>query len=287
MYGYVIVNKPELKFKEYDIYRSYYCGLCTSLKEKYGFGGQISLSYDMTFLVILLTGLYEPETIEYEARCAAHPIAKHKVRTNEVTEYAADMNLLMTYYKCADDWKDEKKFTRLAYAKALKKRVERILEKYPQKAEIIQHELEGLSAAERAGEDNIDCAASYFANIMAEIMVMKDDEWAGELHKMGYQLGKFIYLCDAYEDLEEDIKSGRYNVFCTHMNKADFDTFCENILNAMMAECVRTFERLPIVEQAQILRNILYSGVWIRFQTVKDRRTKQIKQKGERSDRSI
>ena len=111
MYGYVIVNKPELKFKEYDRYRSYYCGLCDILREQYGIRGQVSLSYDMTFLVILLTGLYEPQTAYLEKRCIIHPVAKHPVRKNEVTSYVADMNVLMAYYKCVDDWKDEKKVT--------------------------------------------------------------------------------------------------------------------------------------------------------------------------------
>ena len=213
MYGYVIVNKPELKFKEYDRYRSYYCGLCDILREQYGIRGQVSLSYDMTFLVILLTGLYEPQTAYLEERCIVHPVAKHPVRKNEVTSYVADMNVLMAYYKCVDDWKDEKKVTRLTYSRLLKGQVKKICGKYPQKAEAIRQALSGLSAAEKAGEENIDRAASYFATVMSVVMAMKEDEWTEELQKMGYQLGKFIYLCDAYEDAEEDIKAGRYNVF--------------------------------------------------------------------------
>ena len=134
MYGYVIVNKPELKFKEYDRYRSYYCGLCDILREQYGIRGQVSLSYDMTFLVILLTGLYEPQTAYLEERCIIHPVAKHPVRKNEVTSYVADMNVLMAYYKCVDDWKDEKKVTRLTYSRLLKGQVKKICGKYPQKA---------------------------------------------------------------------------------------------------------------------------------------------------------
>ena len=144
MYGYVIVNKPELKFKEYDRYRSYYCGLCDILREQYGIRGQVSLSYDMTFLVILLTGLYEPQTAYLEERCTIHPVAKHPVRKNEVTSYVADMNVLMAYYKCVDDWKDEKKVTRLTYSRLLKGQVKRICGKYPQKAEAIRQALSGF-----------------------------------------------------------------------------------------------------------------------------------------------
>ena len=62
MFGYIVMNKPEIKFKDFDLYRSFYCGLCRELKSKYGISGQISLTYDMTFVVILLSALYEPHT---------------------------------------------------------------------------------------------------------------------------------------------------------------------------------------------------------------------------------
>ena len=125
MYGYVVVNKPELKIKEYDMYRSYYCGLCEELLSDYGINGQISISYDMTFLLVLLTGLYEPDTTYKEARCIAHPVHKHPVRRNKITTYVADMNVLMTYYKCMDDWNDEKKVLKRGYAGLLEKSLRR------------------------------------------------------------------------------------------------------------------------------------------------------------------
>ena len=113
MFGYIVMNKPEIKFKDFDLYRSFYCGLCRELKSKYGISGQISLTYDMTFVVILLSALYEPPTQKGSTRCIIHPVCKQPVRRNTVTEYAADMNVLLTYYKCRDDWEDEKKVTAL------------------------------------------------------------------------------------------------------------------------------------------------------------------------------
>ena len=104
MFGYIVMNKPEIKFKDFDLYRSFYCGLCRELKSKYGISGQISLTYDMTFVVILLSALYEPHTQKGSTRCIIHPVCKQPVRRNIVTEYAADMNVLLTYYKCRDDW---------------------------------------------------------------------------------------------------------------------------------------------------------------------------------------
>ena len=119
MFGYIVMNKPEIKFKDFDLYRSFYCGLCRELKSKYGISGQISLTYDMTFVVILLSALYEPHTQKGSTRCIIHPVCKQPVRRNIVTEYAADMNVLLTYYKCRDDWEDEKKVTALGYSKVL------------------------------------------------------------------------------------------------------------------------------------------------------------------------
>ena len=94
MFGYIVVNKPEMKFREFDMYQSYYCGLCKSLKERYGSRGQMTLSYDMTFLALLLTSLYEPETLSGYRRCAAHPVEKHLYRQNKFTVLGTGLGLL-------------------------------------------------------------------------------------------------------------------------------------------------------------------------------------------------
>ena len=104
MFGYIVMNKPEIKMKDFDMYRTFYCGLCRELREKYGISGQITLSYDMTFVIMLLSGLYEPKTYKGTTRCILHPVKKQPVRKNVMTEYCADMNILLTYYKCLDDW---------------------------------------------------------------------------------------------------------------------------------------------------------------------------------------
>lgn len=276
MYGYVVINEKELKKPELDEYRSYYCGLCRTLGERYGIGAKISISYDMTFLIILLNSLYEPD-IEFDRRrCFVYPLMKHDERRSEVTDYVADMNVLMTYYKCVDDWNDERKVTRKAYGDTLKKKVSKISAKYPHKAEFIKKELDLLSELEKKGETNIDTVSMCFANILSEIVVMKEDEWQDELRELGFCLGKFIYILDAYEDLKGDIKKNRYNVLRSHMDSDGFDELIESILNELMARCARCFERLPIIQDAGILRNILYSGVWTRFEIVKARRIKSM-----------
>ena len=107
MFGYIIVNKQELKFREFDVYQSYYCGLCQSLKERFGRRGQLTLSYDMTFVALLLSALYDEPVESSTCKCVAHPFEAHATSRSVFTDYAADMNLLLSYYKCLDDWTDE------------------------------------------------------------------------------------------------------------------------------------------------------------------------------------
>ena len=122
MFGYVTANEPELKVKDYHKYKAYYCGLCQSLKRQYGSAGQLTLAYDMTFVIILLTSLYESETKAESHRCKMHPLKPQPMLENEITEYAADMNLIMAYYHLEDDWKDEKKVAGLLGSMALKRK---------------------------------------------------------------------------------------------------------------------------------------------------------------------
>lgn len=279
MFGYIIVNKQEMKFREFDCYQSYYCGLCQNLKERYGRSGQITLSYDMTFVIMLLSSLYEPETVRSSCKCIAHPFESHPTSRNQFTDYAADMNILFSYYKSLDDWSDEKKLSGRAEAAFLRKKNDQVTKRYPQKAEKIFTLLENIRLYEKAGERNIDLASGCFGEIMAEIFAYRKDEWEDELRRMGFFLGKFIYLMDAYEDMEKDSKSGNYNVFLYKKEEAEsaeeFEKSAYTILNMMMAECCRAFEKLPIIENAEILRNILYSGVWCRYEMVRRKREKE------------
>ena len=103
-----MIDKPELKVREFYRYKAYYCGLCRTLKEEYGFRGRMTLTYDMTFLIILLSSLYETENREFPSHCPLHPVKKIPVIQNDIGEYGAKMNILLTYFKFEDDWKDEK-----------------------------------------------------------------------------------------------------------------------------------------------------------------------------------
>ncbi len=266
MYGYVQICKPELKFREFDEYRSYYCGLCRRLKEHFGKTGQFFLSYDLTFLTLLLDGLYEPKSICKSGRCIAHPLKKQLFVQSEITSYAADMSLLLTAYKLDDDWKDEKKHFRRILSKLIAGKTGKIRESYSKKAQRIEQELEALSKLEKEGCTNPELPASCFGRILAEIFVYKEDVWEKTLRDMGFHLGRFIYLADAFDDLAHDKKKNCYNPFLSQdEHDPAFHEACEQLLRIMIAPAAEAFEYLPIVKNAEILRNILYAGVWTSF----------------------
>lgn len=276
MFGYVKINKPELKVREYETYQGYYCGLCQTLKQSHGLRGRLTLTYDMTFLTILLSGLYEPKTTQSKKGCVVHPMGKHLLIQNEISTYAADMNVLLSYLKLLDDWKDDKNYKSRAGACVLKKAVRKVKNSYPEKTRNMLSAMKHLSECEQRKETFPDVVAGCFGDVVAELFVYRKDHWEQGLRNMGYFLGKYIYLLDAYMDVEKDAKTGSYNVFLTDWSRErGYDVLDEQgeptqeflkdgqqILKLMMAECAREFEKLPIVENAELLRNILYAGVW-------------------------
>lgn len=276
MFGYVNINQKELSDENKKIYQAYYCGLCRKLKESAGRKAQILLNYDMTFLIVLLTGLYELEDEEQEFICGMHPTKKRISRMNEVTGYAADMNIILSYQNFEDDWKDNRSYPKKAYAKMLGKDYARIMKKYPRQVKAVEDYIEQLGAAEDARESNIDLISGLTGTMLGEIFAWKEDLWAEELRCLGFYLGKFIYLMDAYEDYDADKRKGEYNVFRTSKeSRQDLDTFVKLLLTSMMSECAKSFERLPILLHADILRNVLYSGVWTKYEYNRIKRQKK------------
>ena len=236
MFGYVTIRKDDLKVKDYNKYQAYYCGLCQDIKEAYGKKGQAMLTFDMTFLSILLTGLYECETKEEEHYCFLHPGKKHKCLRNKYTKYCADMNVLLAYYNLLDDWEDEKNYAAFTAAKALKKSVTRIEASYPRQTKAVQDYLEKLHACEKENNPDLDLAAGYTGEVMAEIYIPEEDIWSDDLRQVGFYIGKFIYLMDALDDVEKDKKSGNYNPFLSIADQPDFEENAEKILLMMTAE---------------------------------------------------
>ena len=193
MFGYVTANKPELKIREFARYKGYYCGLCHTLLKNHGRRGQMTLTYDMTFLVILLSSLYEPKEEEMRKHCLIHPAKKQYMIQNEVSFYASDMNILLTYDHLKDDWEDERKISGFLGMKVFAAKKKKIEKKYKRQAEAIEKALKELAELEKENCQDIDAAARPFGSLMAELFVWKEDAFQEILRAFGFYLGKFIY----------------------------------------------------------------------------------------------
>ena len=157
MFGYINVNRKELNAEDEKTYQAYYCGLCRQLKNEAGIKGQMLLNYDMTFLLILLTGLYELEHEEISYRCAVHPAAKKTAYINAATEYAAAMDIVLSYHSLQDDYEDEGSHIKQAMAKALLKDYKRISIRYPRQVQAVEEYMKKLA---------VECRDVYFEKML-------------------------------------------------------------------------------------------------------------------------
>lgn len=250
-------------------YQAFYCGVCRDLGKYHGMAARTTLTYDMTFLAVLLTALYEEKVEENTCHCIAHPAKKHRYYHNRYTEYAADMNLLLCYYNLLDDWKDEKKVVSFTTARILHREFEKVCQRYPRQNRAVRRYMKLLTACETARSSDIDEAAGLTGELFAEIFVYQEDVWSDILRRLGFYLGKFIYLMDAYDDMEKDKKSGNYNPWLLLDENINVSKVSEQILTMMMGACAKQFEKLPVLEYVDILRNVLYSGIWTKYDMIR------------------
>ena len=267
MFGYINVNRKELSPEDEHIYQGYYCGLCQKLKELAGPKAQMLLNYDMAFLIVLLSGLYELDHEEKDLRCMLHPLSKKWTDVNEATEYAAAMDIVLSYYNLKDDARDKDNALYEWISNLYREQIENIKDQYPRQIRAIEDYIKRLSEAENTRETNLDKVSGYTGEMLGEVLQWKKDEWSKDLYQMGYYLGKFIYILDAYEDLAKDVKHGDYNpLFYVQLDGDEYESYIKTTLNTMMAECAKAFERMPILQHASIIRNIIYSGVWNKYE---------------------
>ena len=278
MLGVMTVRKDELKFREFDRYRGFYCGLCRAIGKRCGKACRMALSFEMTFLSMLLTSLYEPETKGEMRRCAFHPIEKRLMLGNEAIDYCADLSALISYYDLRDGWEDEKRVDKLAESALLKTAARRAGEALPRQREAVERYVEKLHEVEQKNDMNLDAAANLSGELLGELYVWKKDVYERDLRELGFYLGKFIYLCDSFEDVEQDIKKNNYNPLAGRFKRPEFEEESRMMLEDMMARACRAFECLPLIEDAPIMRNILYSGIWLRFESACERRKAKSKQ---------
>lgn len=275
MFGYILPSLESLGEEEKLRYHAMYCGVCRSIRARYGQRCRLAVSYDMTFLALVLGSLYEPQERLLQKRCPVHPVAPQEIAQSEFTDYAADLSVAMAYHKCLDDWRDDKSAKAKAASAALAMPYRKAKKRIPQACAAIERAMGDIHAIEDAVmgggaepcaasaiEQNPDAAANRFGMLLGDLFAYKNDFWATDLRRFGARLGKFVYVMDAVMDLRQDRETGSYNPFAS--SGLEREEYRED-LELLAAATADAFERLPLERDVHVLRSVLYSGVWQRY----------------------
>ncbi len=271
MFGYVKINKPELKIKEYELYRGLYCSLCKSMGKNFGLLSRLTLSYDITFLVLtrLSFTLSVPEF--KSGRCPFNPSKRcnYCLNADEELKYAASVAMMLFYFKVKDNIDDSSFFKRLLcylilpYAFFKYKKAKKL---YPEIASEIFKSMNRQRLNELKRTSSSDLAAHESAHSLGKILSfgLKDDE--GNIYRFGYGVGKFVYLCDAVEDIESDIKNKSYNPFVVKYklkSKPDEEVKAEieSTVNLSAAIVSEAYNKIENKTMQSLIENIIYEGM--------------------------
>ncbi len=263
MFGYVTANCIALTQQQLERYRGCYCGLCRRIYEKYGTVARLAVSYDMTFLILLLTALTEAEEKSERKRCPTHPFKCQPSWDSPWTDYGADLSVLLMWHNLDDACKDGHKLLGGGGRALFQKAYEKAAAARPRESGIIARAMERLWEIEGQDPDDRDAAAAVFGDMLGELFAVDAGRWTESLRGLGNYLGRYIYMTDAVCDIKKDLRSGNYNPLKRAYEAGERDFV--PMLSMLMAECTAFFEVLPIVQDAAILRNILYSGVWLKL----------------------
>ncbi len=270
MFGFIVADRQTLTPQETERYRACYCGLCAAIRRRHGELCGLTLTYDLTLLPLLLGAIYQPEEVQEEKTCVMHPLKKRLRWSSCFTDYAADMNVLLAYYKLMDDWQDDRAILQYGAAQCLKSACEKISGEYPRQSAAVKECLARLSGVERAASSNPDEAAHWFGVLMGELFWFQEDEYAESLRRLGYFLGKFIYIQDASVDLYADLRKERYNPLA-FVEQTDH----RPLLRLLIGDAAAELEKLPLGRDAHIVQNIFYAGVWSKYELAQQKKEKR------------
>ncbi|MGN9161498.1 MULTISPECIES: DUF5685 family protein [unclassified Clostridium] len=288
MFGYVTPYKMELKIKDYEMFKAYYCGLCISIKNNFSNLCRMTLNYDMTFLGILLDSLEYSKHKYVVTKCIAHPMKKKpKVIDNRALDYAAFCNVSLVYYKLLDDYNDDNSLSKKFISMYIKKFINKSKEDLSPILVNIEENIKKLSFLEKSGEIiSIDELSDPFASLTAFIVsyYYKDETFYNELYDLGYNLGRWIYIIDAFDDLKEDMEKHKFNAINKAFNVENLPY--EDLIikegnriefNLIMSanSTSEALDKLPINKNKDLLFNILQLGLMNKIETIKSRSDKK------------
>jgi len=265
LFGYIKVSKGELKIKEYDTYKAVYCSLCKKFGKDYGFLSRLTLSYDFTFLALLNMAMKDSCDGYKVGRCAFNPLKKCNYCNDEdFLEMPAGAATIMLYYKILDNINDEKGIKKLGFLllkPIYKSAYKKAKNKYPEIDCIVSEFIKEQNELETANCDDLDTACHPTATALSKILMLcsSDEMQKRVLSRLGYCIGKYIYLMDAFCDLSQDIKTKSYNVLKNI--KDDKKNRIQNLIYYSINESAKAFELLELKRYKTILGNIIYLGL--------------------------
>ena len=277
IFGYVFIDKPEMKIKDFAIFKCYYCGLCKTLKREYSEVSRLILNYDCAFLYVLAAALDESQPQMKKERCISSPVKKKFYAVDAGAEYAAAANVMLAVKKYDDDLRDDRSPLSWTLTHVYGHAYQKAKGRYPKMAEGIERGLKALYQLEAQRTDNVDAAAHEFANILGEIFAGLDQRQERSLRSMGYHIGRWIYLIDAYHDIERDLRKGQYNPYVERYgrdkarNKRKYiRDDVEFSLNVTMERGIQAYDLLDVEKNKAILDNIMYQGLLTKTKNILD-----------------
>ena len=274
MFGFVYINKPELKIKDYELYKGVYCSLCKALGKNYSVLSRFILNYDCTFLSLLIMSRAHTCPGFKQGRCSFNPLKKcsYTVNSEEALNKGAALTVISSYYKLLDGIADGNFFEKIGYTlirplfsvwhnKAKKD--------YKDYEDIVKDMFASQLKAEKSADICLDMAAEPTAKMLSSVLELEaeNETESKVLSQFGYHLGRWIYLMDAAKDLDEDSKKGSFNPFLVKFkSKASVDyNEIESVISQSYYLLTKAYELIDKKRFKDILDNIVYSGLSLKM----------------------
>lgn len=264
LFGYIRASKGDLKVKEYEFYKAVYCSLCKTMGREYSPLSRFTLSYDFTFLALLNMALKDGCDAVERKHCVFNPLKKCIFcKNDDDIKLPAATAVMLNYYKVLDNINDEKGLKKLGFVIAkpfFKAPYKKAAKKYPQIDEILAEYITSQTIAEKSPNCDLDMAADPTAKMLSALLMELSEDTSQKrvLERLGYCIGRYIYLIDAYCDLDDDIKHKSFNPLKQRENPKEHIT---QQLYFSINEACKAFELLEIKKYKNILGNILYLGL--------------------------
>jgi len=278
MFGYVLPVQKQLSNEEYSLYNSFYCGICLDIKERLGEFARFATGYDMTFFAVLLSDIVDQDIDFFTCKCIGSPFQKHAVvKRNVLMDKVADLSVILAYYKTQDNVADGEVIKGKLAAKMFRKAYNKAKENSPELDSIVDINLKELEKLQSDSDISIDRLAHPFGNLIKQAAIsIIGDKTNDNIERLCYNIGKFVYLIDALDDLVEDIKKGTFNAFLhtisngspsnfKGMTKTEFlaqhGSDIEFCINSTINMCITGFNSLDFRQSYSLLKNIIHLGL--------------------------